>query len=68
MIYPYAVFYCHAIEKTRTFIVPLKGADGTNAKAVAACHEDTSEWSPKHFAFKELNFEPGTTESHLPFS
>ncbi|CAN6678946.1 unnamed protein product [Malus baccata var. baccata] len=32
--YPYAVFYCHAIEKTRTYMVPLQGTDGTRAKAL----------------------------------
>ncbi|XP_048437774.1 BURP domain-containing protein 3-like [Pyrus x bretschneideri] len=58
--YVYAVFYCHAIEKTRTYMVPLQGADGTKAKAVAACHEDTSGWVPNHYAFKELKVEPGT--------
>ncbi|KAM1074833.1 hypothetical protein FF1_019784 [Malus domestica] len=60
MSYPYAVFYCHAIEKTRTYMVPLQGTDGTRAKAVAACHENTSERNPNHYAFKELKVEPGT--------
>ncbi|KAM1465527.1 hypothetical protein ACFX15_043384 [Malus domestica] len=44
MNYSYAVFYCHSIEKTTTYVVPLQGADGSKAKAVAACHQDTSQW------------------------
>jgi hypothetical protein len=38
----------------------LEGADGTNAKAVAVCHTDTSAWNPKHLAFQVLNVKPGT--------
>ncbi|KAB2628755.1 BURP domain-containing protein 3-like [Pyrus ussuriensis x Pyrus communis] len=60
MSYAYAVFYCHSIEKTTTYVVPLQGADGSKAKAVAACHQDTSQWYPNHYAFKELNVERGT--------
>ncbi|KAM0974994.1 BURP domain protein RD22-like isoform X2 [Malus sylvestris] len=58
--YPYAVFYCHAIKQTRAYIVPLVGADGVKAKAVAVCHIDTSEWNPKHLAFQVLKVKPGT--------
>ncbi|CAN6541276.1 unnamed protein product [Malus baccata var. baccata] len=58
--YPYAVFYCHAIKQTRTYVVPLVGADGVKAKAVAVCHIDTSEWSPKNLAFQVLKVKPGT--------
>ncbi|KAM1331082.1 hypothetical protein ACFX13_044395 [Malus domestica] len=58
--YPYAVFYCHATKQTRTYIVPLVGADGVKAKAVAICHIDTSEWSPKNLAFQVLKVKPGT--------
>ncbi|KAH7524220.1 BURP domain protein RD22 [Ziziphus jujuba] len=58
--YAYAVFYCHTTESTETFIVPLEGADGTKAKAVAVCHKDTSTWNPKHVAFQVLNVKPGT--------
>ncbi|CAN6584227.1 unnamed protein product [Malus baccata var. baccata] len=60
MNYAYAVFYCHSIEKTTTYVVPLQGADGSKAKAVAACHQDTSQWNPNHYAFKENNVERGT--------
>ncbi|OMO91012.1 hypothetical protein COLO4_18705 [Corchorus olitorius] len=58
--YPYVVFYCHKSEKTRAYMVPLEGADGTKAKALAICHTDTSAWNPKHVAFQVLKVEPGT--------
>lgn len=58
--YPYAVFFCHATQTTSSYIVPLEGADGTKAKAVAVCHEDTSAWNPKHLAFQVLKVKPGT--------
>ncbi|CAN6720463.1 unnamed protein product [Malus baccata var. baccata] len=35
-------------------------SDGSKAKAVAACHQDTSQWNPNHYAFKEKNVERGT--------
>ncbi|XP_034684229.1 BURP domain protein RD22-like [Vitis riparia] len=50
--YPYAVFYCHAIHKTRVYTLPFVGTeDGTKAEIVASCHIDTSAWNPKHAAF-----------------
>ncbi|KAI9191120.1 hypothetical protein LWI28_003897 [Acer negundo] len=58
--YAYAVFYCHATQTTRAYIVPLVGTDGTKAKAVAVCHTDTSAWNPKHLAFQVLKVNPGT--------
>ncbi|XWS70348.1 hypothetical protein CRYUN_Cryun03dG0040200 [Craigia yunnanensis] len=58
--YAYAVFYCHKSETTRAYMVPLEGADGSKAKAVAICHTDTSAWNPKHLAFQVLKVEPGT--------
>ncbi|XP_022754555.1 BURP domain protein RD22-like isoform X2 [Durio zibethinus] len=58
--YAYAVFYCHKSETTRAYMVPLEGADGTKAKAVAICHTDTSAWNPKHLAFQVLKVEPGS--------
>jgi hypothetical protein len=58
--YAYAVFYCHSTESTRAYVVPLVGADGSKAKAVAVCHTDTSAWNPKHLAFKVLKVKPGT--------
>ncbi|XP_062113882.1 BURP domain protein RD22 [Humulus lupulus] len=58
--YPFAVFYCHASQATEAYMVSLEGSDGTKAKAVAACHKDTSEWNPKHLAFQVLKVKPGT--------
>ncbi|GLT67487.1 hypothetical protein SLA2020_397930 [Shorea laevis] len=58
--YAYAVFYCHSTETTRAYVVPLQGADGSKAKAVAVCHTDTSAWNPKHLAFQVLKVKPGS--------
>lgn len=58
--YTYAVFYCHKTQKSKAFMVSLVGKDGTKAKAVAVCHEDTSAWNPKHLAFKVLKVKPGS--------
>ncbi|XP_040930594.1 protein RAFTIN 1A [Gossypium hirsutum] len=58
--YPRAVFFCHSINKTTLYKVPLLGRDGTKANALAVCHKDTSAWSPKHIAFQILEVKPGT--------
>ncbi|KAJ9168339.1 hypothetical protein P3X46_019879 [Hevea brasiliensis] len=58
--YAYAVFYCHATQTTRAYMVSLAGADGSKAQAVAVCHTDTSAWNPKHLAFQVLKVKPGT--------
>ncbi|XP_028787633.1 BURP domain protein RD22-like isoform X2 [Neltuma alba] len=58
--YVYAVFYCHKMESTRAYTVPLQGEDGSRVKAVAVCHTDTSEWNPKHLAFQVLKVKPGS--------
>ncbi|XP_059461306.1 BURP domain-containing protein 3-like [Corylus avellana] len=58
--YAYAVFYCHSTETTRAYVVPLEGADGSKAKAVAICHTDTSAWNPNHLAFQVLKVKPGS--------
>lgn len=59
--YPYAVFYCHAIHKTRVYTLPFVGTqDGTKAEVVASCHLDTSAWNPKHTAFQVLKVKPGS--------
>ena len=63
--YAYAVFYCHATQTTRAYMVSLEGADGTKAKAVAVCHTDTSAWNPKHLAFQLLKGKPGTPVCHF---
>ena len=58
--YAYAVFLCHSIDKTALYTVPLAGAGGTRARALAICHKDTSAWNPKHLAFQILKVKPGT--------
>lgn len=58
--YVYAVFYCHKTVSTRAYAVSLVGEDGTEAKAVAVCHTDTSKWNPKHLAFQVLKVKPGS--------
>ncbi|EEF39413.1 polygalacturonase, putative [Ricinus communis] len=57
--YKYAIFYCHTINGTEAYMVPLVGEDGSRAKAVVICHTDTSTWNPEHFAFQVLNVKPG---------
>ncbi|GLT82132.1 hypothetical protein SLE2022_005420 [Rubroshorea leprosula] len=58
--YPYAVFFCHSIDKTDVYEVPLIGSDGTKVKAIAVCHKDTSTWNPRHLAFQVLKVKPGS--------
>ncbi|KAG8653028.1 hypothetical protein MANES_06G160201v8 [Manihot esculenta] len=57
--YPYAVYYCHALNGTKVYTAQVVGADGTKAKAVAVCHTDTSAWNPGHLAFLVLKTKPG---------
>lgn len=61
MPYVYVVFYCHKIQNTVAYTVPLFADDKTKGKAIAICHRDTSNWSPNHVAFKILNVKPGST-------
>lgn len=63
--YPYAVFYCHTFQRTRTYMVPLVGGDGREAKAIAVCHMDTSAWHPNHLVFRVLKVKPGTPVCHF---
>lgn len=58
--YVYAVYYCHMLERTMAYKVPLVGEDGTKIDAVAICHRETSEMSPGFWAFRVLGLEPGT--------
>lgn len=57
--YAYLVYFCHQIKDTRMFRFSLKSDEGNSAIMVAVCHEDTSQWSPEHIAFKMLNVKPG---------
>ncbi|CAJ1978356.1 unnamed protein product [Sphenostylis stenocarpa] len=40
------VFYCHQINATTTYMVPLVASDGTKAKALTICHHDTRGMDP----------------------
>lgn len=40
------VFYCHKINATTTYMVPLVAPDGTKAKALTICHHDTRGMDP----------------------
>ena len=63
--YPYAVHYCHVIEGTEVYVVPLIAADGAEVKAVTVCHLNTSAWSPDHMAFEVLKIKPGPAVCHF---
>ncbi|XP_061341520.1 unknown seed protein USP-like [Gastrolobium bilobum] len=53
------VFYCHVINATTSYIVPLVASDGTKAEALAMCHHDTRGMDP--VVLKEvLKVKPGT--------
>jgi hypothetical protein len=65
MAYVYAVFYCHSIESTKLYMVPLKSETGWDVKAVAVCHEDTTKWNPEHLSFQMLKVKPGTPICHF---
>lgn len=59
--YVYAVFYCHDIQDTKAYRVPLKMQhQQEDDVAIAVCHSDTSSWNPKHAAFQQLKVKPGT--------
>ncbi|KAJ4828245.1 hypothetical protein Tsubulata_033866 [Turnera subulata] len=66
--YPYAVYYCHEIDDTEVYTVPLMGADGTKLKAVTICHKDTSGWDPDYIAFQILKIKPGPPFCHFLYS
>ncbi|KAJ9139751.1 hypothetical protein P3X46_030455 [Hevea brasiliensis] len=63
--YVYAVFYCHKINATKVYMVPLIGTDGSKAKALVICHMNTSAWSPQHPAFQLLKVKPGSPVCHF---
>jgi hypothetical protein len=59
--YPYKVFYCHFIERSKIFKVSLGGENGQKVEAVAVCHMDTSDWDPNHILFSQLGIKPGSS-------
>ncbi|MCO5608324.1 hypothetical protein L7F22_062530 [Adiantum nelumboides] len=63
--YPFAVHFCHHIPDTRIYSATLQtvGAQPEVFKAVAICHANTREWSPRHTAFADLHSAPGLTEA-----
>ncbi|XP_058739941.1 unknown seed protein USP-like [Vicia villosa] len=53
------VFYCHEVNATTTYMVPLVAPDGTKSKALTICHHDTRGMNAN--MLKEvLNVKPGT--------
>ncbi|XP_066334109.1 BURP domain-containing protein 9-like [Miscanthus floridulus] len=69
MEFPYAVFYCHAVNPTRVYEVTLTriaseddGAAATSPstmRALAVCHLDTSRFSPDNAFFVARRLKPG---------
>ncbi|KAJ0077125.1 hypothetical protein Patl1_36376 [Pistacia atlantica] len=47
--------------ETKIFSVPLGAEDGDRVEGVAACHMDTSHWSPDHISFRMLGIKPGSS-------
>lgn len=54
-VYPYAVYYCHQINGTEVFVVPLIAGDGSKVKAVTICHN----------SFELPKAKPGTKETTI---
>lgn len=53
------VFYCHEINATTAFMVPLVASDGTKTQALAVCHKDTSGMN-HDMLHQILKADPGT--------
>ncbi|CAL5196473.1 unnamed protein product [Lathyrus oleraceus] len=53
------VFYCHMVNATTTYMVPLVASDGTKSKALTICHHDTRGMNPI-VLHEVLNVKPGT--------
>ncbi|MQL97235.1 hypothetical protein Taro_029922 [Colocasia esculenta] len=64
-LFPYMVYYCHAVPKVRVYEADIHDAAGSRPKinhGVAICHLDTSDWSAGHGAFVALGSSPGKIE------
>ncbi|CAL4956086.1 unnamed protein product [Urochloa decumbens] len=63
LTYPYTVFYCHTASPAAAYMVTLAAEDGGSAapemEALAVCHLDTSQWSPRHPFLVAHNLRPG---------
>lgn len=53
------VFYCHQINATTAYMVPLVASDGTKAEALTICHHDTRGMDPV-VLYQVLKVKPGT--------
>ncbi|XP_061341342.1 embryonic abundant protein VF30.1-like [Gastrolobium bilobum] len=53
------VFYCHEVNATTSYMVPLVASDGTKAKALTICHHDTRGMNPD-VLYEVLKVMPGT--------
>ncbi|CAI8584199.1 unnamed protein product [Vicia faba] len=53
------VFYCHAVNASTTYMVPLTASGGTKSKALTICHHDTRGMNP-NVLHEVLNVKPGT--------
>lgn len=64
--YPYAVYLCHSpAGGTKVLRLPLEGENGDRVDALAVCHMDTSDWTPRHPSFQVLKTKPGTPVCHV---
>ncbi|CAM0145406.1 unnamed protein product [Urochloa decumbens] len=61
LTYPYAVFYCHTTNPTAAYLVTLEAEDSAAPamEALAVCHLDTSQWSPRQPFLVAHNLRPG---------
>ncbi|KAF0904124.1 hypothetical protein E2562_032397 [Oryza meyeriana var. granulata] len=66
MRFPYAMFYCHAINPTRVYAVVLESEEDGNGgsmlekmEVLAVYHLDTSRFDPKNPLFVKHNLKPG---------
>ncbi|XP_039684369.1 embryonic abundant protein VF30.1 [Medicago truncatula] len=53
------LFYCHQVNATTTYMVPLVASDGTKSKALTICHHDTRGMDP-NVLYDVLKVKPGT--------
>ncbi|CAL5196475.1 unnamed protein product [Lathyrus oleraceus] len=52
-------FYCHQINATTTYMVPLVASDGTKSNALTICHHDTRGMDPD-ILYQILQIKSGT--------
>ncbi|KAL6638916.1 hypothetical protein ACP70R_023552 [Stipagrostis hirtigluma subsp. patula] len=63
MAFPYAIFYCHAINATKVYEVMLQGVQDVQStmtmRAIVMCHLDTTLFDPNNQFFVERGIKPG---------